>query len=58
MGARKDTIFLKGLASGSLTMLLEVYGQHILDLVFFFSFFALGVAMRAGDGLVRTGKWM
>lgn len=35
-GVRKDSVFFKGLATGLLTMLQWVHGQHRLDLVYFF----------------------
>lgn len=36
-----NTVFFKGMATGSLTMLQRVYGQHKLDLVYFYFIFLL-----------------
>lgn len=36
----EGSVIFKGLATGSLTILQWIYGQHELDLVYFFSFFS------------------
>ena len=44
---RKDSVFFKGMATGKLTMLQQVYGQHKLDKMFLFVEF-LGEVCKGG----------
>jgi hypothetical protein len=41
--------YFKGLATGNLTMLQRVYGQHKLDLGFFFLLLGGGVVRRSQE---------
>lgn len=60
----KGSVFFKGLATGTLTMLLRVYWHYKLDLVFFYFFFILHLFWgRSGGcgvdlgGLGSEGDW-
>jgi hypothetical protein len=47
---RKDLVFFKGMATGNLTMLQQVYGQHKLDKRFLFVCCIFGGSVQGWKG--------